>query len=402
MPDAPFPPDRESVLQLAIAEHQAGRHAEAKKHLLPLIDALPGDAAALYQLGLAEFELGNLDASIRLMEGAIAADPSSADYHFDLAVAFWRRRKFDAAAEAFRNTACLRPDFMKAYIGIVKSLAMIVRDSGVNSPEIATTDPGASNLLGQNRSLSVIICSVDERKRERIRRHYESLLAGRTFELIVIPDAKSLCEGYNRAFRRSSGDVILFSHDDIEITSRDFPSWLLHYLAMNDVVGIAGASRLTGVSWVSAGWPHLHGCAAHRSSDGLNFDFFGPPSREPRLQTLDGVFFAAHRKVCEMLPFDEDSFDGFHFYDLDFTFRAFKAGCRISVAPEILVLHESVGARDANWRHFAARFIQKYRHEIPFRGHKEKRYWPAALLTTTDQLRAFHQRLLVTTGGIVL
>ena len=66
-------------------------------------------------------------------------------------------------------------------------------------------------------SLSVIICSIDPSKFATCARHYEQLLAGRRHEIIGIHDAKSLAEGYNRGLARSTGDIIIFSHDDVLI-----------------------------------------------------------------------------------------------------------------------------------------------------------------------------------------
>ena len=43
----------------------------------------------------------------------------------------------------------------------------------------------------------------------------------------------------------------------------------------------------------------------------------------PGLQALDGMFFAARRDVLARCAFDEATFDGFHGYDIDFSFRAY-------------------------------------------------------------------------------
>ena len=54
------------------------------------------------------------------------------------------------------------------------------------------------------------------------------------------------------------------------------------------------------------------------------------------------------------------TFDGFHHYDLDFTFAAHLAGFRLGIASDIHILHESSGAHDEKWHHYLARFEQKY------------------------------------------
>jgi hypothetical protein len=59
----------------------------------------------------------------------------------------------------------------------------------------ALTDRATTVSTADNRSISVIICSIDGSKSSRIRTHYEALLSGYKHELIVIGDARSLCEG---------------------------------------------------------------------------------------------------------------------------------------------------------------------------------------------------------------
>ena len=61
------------------------------------------------------------------------------------------------------------------------------------------------------------------------------------------------------------------------------------------------------------------------------------------LQGLDGMFFIARRAVVEAVPFDEETFDGFHGYDLDFSFAAHLAGFSVGTSAEIAVIHASGG-----------------------------------------------------------
>jgi hypothetical protein len=112
----------------------------------------------------------------------------------------------------------------------------------MNRPAVRTDEPQNKRLI------SVIVCSVDDTKRRSIRAHYEQLLAGSPHEIIQIADAKSLCEGYNRGFAQSSGDILVFSHDDIEIVSPNLANTLTRHLSTTDVIGIAGTSLLDSTS----------------------------------------------------------------------------------------------------------------------------------------------------------
>jgi GT2 family glycosyltransferase len=77
------------------------------------------------------------------------------------------------------------------------------------------------------------------------------------------------------------------------------------------------------------------------------------------VRALDGVFMAVRRHVWEAHRFDEGTFDGFHFYDVDFTWRASGAGAWLAVPLDLTLFHRSPGRYDAAWRRYVRRFAAK-------------------------------------------
>ena len=116
--------------------------------------------------------------------------------------------------------------------------------------------PGA--LSPARPRISVIICSIDSGKFVSVTANYSRLLAGERFEIIGIHDARSLAEGYTRGIAKSTGELLILSHDDIRILNSDFAARLSAHLAIYDVIGIAGATRVVGGSWLDAGDPYLY------------------------------------------------------------------------------------------------------------------------------------------------
>jgi GT2 family glycosyltransferase len=209
---------------------------------------------------------------------------------------------------------------------------------------------------------SIIICSVDDAKFSAVSEMYARLFGADGCQIIRIPDARSIAEGYNRGLRQCQGQHVIFSHDDIEILSPDLPAIVASRLAEFDVVGIAGTTRLVDPVWFRAGPPFIFGQVAHNRGPGVYMvDLFGAGSRVAKgIQAMDGIFLAARVDVARQIGFDQDRFDGFHLYDLDFTYRAHLAGFRLAVCCDIFVLHQSIGVYDEVWRHYAARFLQKH------------------------------------------
>lgn len=222
---------------------------------------------------------------------------------------------------------------------------------------------------------SVVVCSVDKDKTKRITRHYNELFSGRDYELILISDAQSLAEAYNRGMARAQGDTVIFSHDDIEfLTPRTWLDRLKAHLDIFDVVGVAGTTRLIGPAWASAGPPFTFCRVGELDKDAPYRMLYcgAPASRVANIQALDGLFFAVKRKVLERVRFDAEHFDGFHCYDVDFTFSAYLAGFQLGVATDLAVLHHSQGQFSSDWANYANRFIGKHKKKL--HPMKQRRY----------------------------
>ena len=106
--------------------------------------------------------------------------------------------------------------------------------------------------------------------------------------------------------------------------------------------------------------------------------------------TLDGVFLAARREVFSTVEFDEATFDGFHLYDIDWSYRAAKAGFRLGAAGDLLVVHDSRGAFGAPWGEYAARFCHK--HQVELQMSDTSTIFEAEL-DTPHEVRQFFARL---------
>lgn len=211
--------------------------------------------------------------------------------------------------------------------------------------------------------ISVVICSVNAARYRAATSMYGRLLAGAPHELIGVHDARSLCEGYNRGLEASRGDLVMFSHDDVEFLAPDFGRRVRAYLGVYDLIGVAGTSRLLGPRWAKAGPPWIYGQVAQfaRGMPGFEVSIFGAPARHVGgMQAFDGLWFACRREVAASVRFDADTFDHFHLYDLDFTFRCHLAGFRLGVVNDLHAVHASRGGYDAVWQQQADRFTAKH------------------------------------------
>ncbi len=224
--------------------------------------------------------------------------------------------------------------------------------------------PSAAQARARPAGLvSVVVCSIDPGKFARVRATYARAFGETPWELIGIHDARSLAEGYARGYARARGELIVLSHDDIEILSADLGGALAGALRSLDVVGVVGSTKLEGPAHAWGGKAYTRGRVAEPARNGAGVDLvlYNPAADvSAGLQAIDGVFMAATRDAVAATGFDATTFDGFHLYDLDFSYRAHLAGRRVGVTSEIVLRHDSAGGFDARWEEYARRFLAKF------------------------------------------
>ena len=109
--------------------------------------------------------------------------------------------------------------------------------------------------------------------------------------------------------------------------------------------------------------PHLHGAITHKAPADTSYELALSSLQGPRIrqaQGLDGVFIAARREWIDGVGFDTARIPGFHFYDLDFSYRASLAGARLTIACDLALIHQSRGNVDAGWNAAQAAFAAKF------------------------------------------
>lgn len=399
-----------------LAAHQLGNHADAIALIGRAIEQNGTVAAAHHHLGEAHRALGSGADAERCFKAAIAIDPACAEAHNSLGILYQSQGRIADAALSFERAVAARPSWGSAYF----NLGLARKEQGQTKASIRTffdgwsadgrsseaasqcvvtlaaavraglAGPAPITCLGPvDLSFSIVFCSIDDAKCEKTVALYEHLFAGVDHEIIAIRDARSLAEAYNRAGAQSRGDIVILSHDDIEVLANDFAARLAGCFDQVDVVGVIGAERIAGPRWSSCDHPHLSGWIAHRTQPGTPYtvDLVSPRPRRAHMKALDGVFLAARRSVLSEVPFDDSTFDGFHLYDIDWSYRASEAGFTLGTAGDLLIVHQSRGRFASEWQFYADRFCAK--HGIDYIPPRNPVKIYEASLDTDEQVRRF-------------
>jgi GT2 family glycosyltransferase len=133
------------------------------------------------------------------------------------------------------------------------------------------------------------------------------------------------------------------------------------------LVGVAGTQYLMRhkPAWVAAGRPFIRGRVAHEMADGRQIlTLFSAEEGTSEVVAVDGLFFAIRRSLFDHIAFDEQSFSGFHFYDMDICMQV-RRSHKLVVTSDILVKHLSGGNFGEAWREAAENFMNKYAAQLP-------------------------------------
>ena len=406
----------------ALAAHRSGDADRAQRILEGILAAGREDARTLHLAGEVSAQAGRWHEACGYLERALRVATDAGEIRFSLARAQWRLGLADPA----RGNATLARARLPGYAPASLLLAIIEASAGNASAAARELEAcGASRVADfpardmtvraiaaevdagravfarwRSRpapvpppSFTVVICSIDEAKLARAR---ASIVASdpTPVEWIVIRDARSLAEAYNRAIARATGEALLFMHDDVEVLSPGLFEALGRALAVADVAGVAGTCRLAGPTVGWSGQEEARGALAHGSSAAGHYDYSvlnWTDGTVEGMQGLDGCLLASRAGVARALGFDDRTYDGFHCYDLDFTYRASRSGARVAVASEVLVAHASRGSVAGSWEAYARRFLGKFP-ELAGTPTRQSHFY-AARFASAERALAMHREM---------
>lgn len=172
-------------------------------------------------------------------------------------------------------------------------------------------------------------------------------------------NTRGLSELYNIAIDApDTPEIVVFIHDDIWLEDYFTIDRVIEGLRHYDIIGLAGGPYRPG----RLRWGHIrdgsYGAVGHGRNALGAVTQFGPTPHPVDL--LDGLFIAARTETLRKTGVRFDEAFRFHFYDLDFSLTARRAGLRLGVWP-ISVTHQSRGNFDGpEWKEASGVFARKW------------------------------------------
>ena len=178
----------------------------------------------------------------------------------------------------------------------------------------------------------------------------------------------SLTEVYNKILDKSSNNIVVLCHDDIYFDSKNWGQKIMNHFKRTENYGILGLAGTTNMSKTGRWWDDfskMKGIVNHEH-EGKKWESKYSASKGNQLDDVvlvDGLFIVINKKNIKT-NFNED-IGGFHFYDVDFSFRNFIEDVKIGVMYDVRVTHKSIGQTNDQWEKNREIFAEKYKDILP-------------------------------------
>ena len=180
----------------------------------------------------------------------------------------------------------------------------------------------------------------------------------------------SLPEAYNMILEQATNDIVVLCHDDIYFDSKNWGSKVLKHFKRNPnygILGLAGSTQLPESAKWWEDFSKMKGIVNHEH-EGKKWESKYSASLGNQIDDVvlvDGLFIVLNKKNIKQI-FNEE-IKGFHFYDVDFSFRNYIENVKIGVIYDVRVTHKSIGQTNEQWEQNRIVFADKHKDTLPIK-----------------------------------
>ena len=194
--------------------------------------------------------------------------------------------------------------------------------------------------------ISIIICSRTGVVNQNLSQNIAASI-GAEYELVPVDNSAnrySIFEAYNEGVSQAKGEILCFMHEDVLFRTESWGKIIENHFLDDSIglIGFAGSHFLpsTPMYWYSSPFVSQRNL---NNDDGVveehfHEDWFGNNNLID-VCVCDGLCFFVRRSLFETIHFDENTYKGFHMYDMDICMQVLQTGKRVCVCRDVLVEH---------------------------------------------------------------
>ena len=224
--------------------------------------------------------------------------------------------------------------------------------------------------------ISIIICSRTPDISQLLKDNIADTI-GLEYELVIIDNSKnkySIFQAYNEGVKRAKFPYLCFMHEDVFYHTQDWGEKVIKHF-QNQEVGLIGTIGTHFLPKTPIGWYQSKvvsgGGLVRVSKNGKNElehyldSAYLKDDLSIEAVAVDGLWFCIRKTVFSFVSFDEQTFNGFHCYDLDISLQVRKAGFQVRIISEVLLEHLSNGIFTIEWVKNTHLFFEKWKDQLP-------------------------------------
>lgn len=181
-----------------------------------------------------------------------------------------------------------------------------------------------------NKKIDIIVCGNNKEYLDEQRKYIENLIIpnGMQLDILVVEGAKSMTSGYNEGMASSNAKYKIYMHQDTFIVNRNMISDLLDIFQHPQIgmIGMVGTPKLpeNAIMWNDFRYGKLYTSMNYQAGESIIGDM---ENDYEEVEAIDGFFMATQYDI----PWREDIFDKWDFYDLSQSFEFRKMGYKVVV-----------------------------------------------------------------------
>lgn len=234
-----------------------------------------------------------------------------------------------------------------------------------------------------DKKISFIVCTNNEFYMKECRFYLEELIVpeGYEMDILEIKGAASMTSGYNTGMRSSDAKYKVYLHQDVFIRNRNFISDLLDIFQADDKIGLVGLVGTpymckNGVMWRGVRYGGFYKLDEYVEK-GFIRRFFPIHQGYLEVEAVDGLLMATQYDI----PWREDAFKKWDFYDVSQCFSFLDAGYKVVVPGQAAdwYFHDCGTLNLSNYEGEREILIKEYSHRMKSRqNEKWSEYWENA------------------------
>lgn len=207
-----------------------------------------------------------------------------------------------------------------------------------------------------------IICTDNQKQLDECLMYLKLLEVPQKYEIevLTVAGAKSMASGYNEAMNSSDARYKVYMHQDTFIIEKSFIKKILDIFKKDNtigMIGVIGTEKLSkdGVMWHSQRCGNFYRLNENGNTENGNI-FINKKNTE--VEAIDGLLMVTR----EDIPWREDIFDGWDFYDVSQSMEFRKRGYKIIVPAQKCnwVIHISEHPNFYNYEKYREIFVKEY------------------------------------------